>query len=102
MYHVLKYSITLLVLHVVICLPIYIQAQSDSTALYKKLFTQAEGYLAQKKYDKAIEYYSKLNLQFPNEIKPILRLAEIFYQKKDKCQYEYYPVYQHVLIFFLS
>lgn len=72
-----------------ICLSQLIQAQ-DSLKLYRSSFGTCEDFIRKGKMDKAITCYEELSLQFPQQIKNYIRLAEINYSKKDKIKTLFY------------
>jgi len=66
------------------------QSNADSLQLYKTKYKQCEELFLQGKYDKAISAFQKLSDQFPKDVKSNVRLAELFYVKKDKTNTLYY------------
>ncbi|HPI55567.1 MAG TPA: hypothetical protein PLU10_12795, partial [Chitinophagaceae bacterium] len=62
----------------------------DSTHRYRIAFGECEDYLKKGKFDKAIQCYQQLTVQYPSTIKNYIRLAEIYYNKGDKTNSLYY------------
>ncbi|QLH44691.1 MAG: hypothetical protein HWD58_03110 [Bacteroidota bacterium] len=59
------------------------QAQ-DSLKAFRSAFTQCEDWIQRGKPERAYPCYLELRKQYPNQIKPLIRLAELAYQQKDK------------------
>ncbi len=72
-----------------ICLSLLTHAQ-DSLKLYRSGFGACEDFIRKGKMDKAIACYEELSLQFPQQIKNYIRLAEINYSKQDKIKTLFY------------
>jgi len=60
------------------------QSTLDSFKLFRSSFGSCEDYLRKGKLDKAINCYEDLSKKFPTYIKSYIRLAELYYLKKDK------------------
>lgn len=58
--------------------------QTDSLKLYRSEFYVCEELLKTGKYDKALECLLELNKKYPDRVKTNVRLAELYYSKKDK------------------
>ena len=60
------------------------QGNIDSFKLFRSTFGSCEDYLRKGKLDKAIGCYTELSKKFPTYIRSYIRLAELYYMKKDK------------------
>lgn len=73
----------------ILCLALFLswiqvsQAQ-DSLKAFRSAFTQCEDWIQRGKPERAYPCYLELRKQYPNQIKPLIRLAELAYQQKDK------------------
>ncbi len=77
-------KITFLMLVFSCSLQIKAQSTLDSFKLFRNSFSSCEEYLRKGKLDKAIDCYEDLSKRFPTYIKSYIRLAELYYLKKDK------------------
>ncbi len=62
----------------------YVSAQTDSLKLFRSGFYTCEELVKHGKYDKAITCMQELNTAHPGQVKTLVRLAELYYIKRDK------------------
>ncbi|MBK8145331.1 MAG: PD40 domain-containing protein [Bacteroidetes bacterium] len=63
--------------------PFSATAQTDSAKLFRNEFNSCEEWLKRGKYEKAISCLQSLSDIYPNQVKTYVRLAELFYNKRD-------------------
>ncbi len=71
-------------LYFLLVLQFVARAQTDSAKQYRSAFYHCDELVKQGKYDKAIECLSELDKQYPQKVKTYIRLAELYYRKKDQ------------------
>lgn len=62
------------------------QKQDSVLQVYRRGYTACEEWLKKEKTDRAIACYQELADRFPDQIRPLVRLAEIEYRKRDLVQ----------------
>lgn len=88
----LSRSLKKLLLPVILCWvnPAMAQTAVDSFKQFRSAFSTCEDLLRKGKTEKALGCYEALGTQYPGYIKSYIRLAELYYRKKDKDRILYF------------
>ncbi len=73
-----------LLLYILLSGSLFAIAQTDSLKLYRSAFYSCDELIKHGKIDKALNCLQELHVSFPQKVKTCVRLAEIFYLKKDR------------------